>query len=71
MSVLVGLGLNAAFGWTWADPLVVLVVGGFPAYAGVDAWQGGGAGARLNSDVRAGAGSPLRECRQQHELDGG
>lgn len=39
INVLVGLGLNAVFGWAWADPLVALVVAGFAAYAGVDAWR--------------------------------
>ena len=37
--VLIGLGLNAAFGWAWADPLVALVVAGFAAYAGIDSWR--------------------------------
>ena len=39
VNVLVGLGLNAALGWAWADPAVALVVAGFAAYAGVDAWR--------------------------------
>lgn len=39
VNVLVGLGLNAAFGWSWADPTVALVVAGFAAYAGVDSWR--------------------------------
>jgi len=39
VNVLVGLGVNAAFGWAWADPLVALVVAGFAAYAGVDSWR--------------------------------
>ena len=42
VNVLVGLGLNAAFGWSWADPTVALVVAGFAAYAGVDAWREAG-----------------------------
>lgn len=42
VNVLVGLGLNAAFGLAWADPLVALVVSGFAAYAGVDAWRESG-----------------------------
>lgn len=42
VNVLVGLGLHAAFGWAWADPLVALVVAGFAAYAGVDAWREAG-----------------------------
>lgn len=39
INVLVGLGLNAAFGWAWADPAVALVVAAFAAYAGVDSWR--------------------------------
>ena len=39
VNVLIGLGLNAVFGWAWADPLVALVVAGFAAYAGRDAWR--------------------------------
>ncbi len=39
VNVLIGLGLNAAFGWAWADPLVALVVAGFAVYAGVDGWR--------------------------------
>ena len=42
VNVLVGLGLNAAIGWAWADPAVGLVVAGFAAYAGVDAWREAG-----------------------------
>jgi len=42
VNVLVGLGVNAAFGWAWADPLVALVVAGFAAYAGIDAWREAG-----------------------------
>lgn len=39
VNVLVGLGLNAAFALSWADPTVALVVAGFAAWAGVDAWR--------------------------------
>lgn len=42
VNVLVGLGLNAAVGWVWADPMVAFVVAGFAAYAGVDAWREAG-----------------------------
>lgn len=38
-SVLVGLGLNASFGWWWADPAVALLVAGLAVRSGVDAWQ--------------------------------
>lgn len=42
INVLVGLGLNAAFGWAWADSTVALVVAAFAAYAGVDSWREAG-----------------------------
>jgi len=42
VNVLVGLALNAALGWAWADPAVALVVTGFAIYAGVDAWREAG-----------------------------
>lgn len=42
INVLVGLGINAAFGWAWADPAVALVVAAFAAYAGVDSWREAG-----------------------------
>lgn len=42
VNVLVGLGLNAAMGWAWADPLVALVVAAFAVYAGVDSWREAG-----------------------------
>ena len=42
VNVLAGLGLNAAFGWAWADPAVALVVAAFAAYAGVDSWRDAG-----------------------------
>ena len=37
--VLVGLGLNAAFGWWWADPAAALVVAGLAATEGVRSWR--------------------------------
>ena len=42
INVLVGLGVNALFGWAWADPAVALIVAGFAVYAGVDAWREAG-----------------------------
>jgi divalent metal cation (Fe/Co/Zn/Cd) transporter len=38
--LLVGLVLNAAFGWSWADSLVALVVAGVAVREGVEAWRG-------------------------------
>lgn len=39
LTVLVGLGLNAAVGWWWADPAAALVVSGFAAWSGYRAWR--------------------------------
>lgn len=39
VSLLVGLGLNAAFGLWWADPVAALVVAAIAAKEGVEAWR--------------------------------
>jgi divalent metal cation (Fe/Co/Zn/Cd) transporter len=38
--LLVGLVLNATLGWSWADPLVALVIAGVAVKEGWDAWRG-------------------------------
>ena len=38
--LLVGLGLNALFGWSWADPVAALVIAGFAIREGLAAWRG-------------------------------
>jgi len=38
--LLVGLGLNSLFGWTWADPLAALVIAGWAVREGLEAWRG-------------------------------
>ena len=38
--LLVGLGLNWLWGWTWADPVAALVIAGVAVREGVAAWQG-------------------------------
>jgi divalent metal cation (Fe/Co/Zn/Cd) transporter len=40
--LLIGLVLNAAFGWTWADPVVALVIAGLAVREGIRAWRGDG-----------------------------
>lgn len=40
IALLVGLGLNAAFGWWWADPAAALVIAGVAAREGVESWRG-------------------------------
>lgn len=37
--VLVGLALNALFGWWWADPVAALLVGGLAAVEAVRTWR--------------------------------
>jgi divalent metal cation (Fe/Co/Zn/Cd) transporter len=41
-ALLVGLVLNAAFNWSWADPLAALVIAGFAVREGREAWRGEG-----------------------------
>jgi divalent metal cation (Fe/Co/Zn/Cd) transporter len=38
--LLVGLLLNALWGWSWADPIAALVIAGAAAKEGVEAWRG-------------------------------
>jgi divalent metal cation (Fe/Co/Zn/Cd) transporter len=40
LTALVGLGLNLAFGWWWADPVAALAMTLFIAREGWDAWRG-------------------------------
>jgi divalent metal cation (Fe/Co/Zn/Cd) transporter len=38
--LLAGLVLNALFGWSWADPIVALVIAGVAMKEGREAWRG-------------------------------
>jgi divalent metal cation (Fe/Co/Zn/Cd) transporter len=38
--LLVGLVLNGAFGWSWADPVAALVIAAVAVKEGRDAWRG-------------------------------
>ncbi|MFI6476866.1 cation diffusion facilitator family transporter [Nonomuraea sp. NPDC050663] len=38
--LLVGLALNSAFGWWWADPVAALVIAGVAVKEGREAWRG-------------------------------
>ena len=40
VALLIGLGLNALFGWWWADPVAGLVIAGFLVREAREAWQG-------------------------------
>lgn len=39
-AVLIGLVLNSAFGWWWADPIAGLVIAVFAMREGLEAWKG-------------------------------
>lgn len=39
ISLLAGLGLNALFGWWWADPAVALLIAGVAVREGWEAWE--------------------------------
>lgn len=41
-ALLVGLVLNAAFGWSWTDPVAALVIAGFAVREGLESWRGDG-----------------------------
>jgi divalent metal cation (Fe/Co/Zn/Cd) transporter len=38
--LLVGLGLNSLFGWSWADPVAALAIAAIAVKEGRDAWRG-------------------------------
>lgn len=38
--LLIGLALNALFGWSWADPLAALVIAAVAVREGREAWRG-------------------------------
>lgn len=40
LSLLIGLGLNALFGWWWADPLAGVAIGGFMLREAWNSWRG-------------------------------
>ena len=42
VSLLAGLGANAALSWWWADPAVALLVAGIAAWSGIEAWREAG-----------------------------
>lgn len=42
ISLLAGLGVNALFGWWWADPVAALLIAGVALYEGVETWREAG-----------------------------
>jgi divalent metal cation (Fe/Co/Zn/Cd) transporter len=63
--LLLGLGLNALFGWSWADPVAAVVIAAVAVKEGVAAWRGDGCcapsfvavGVEGGRDQSAGVGS--------------
>jgi divalent metal cation (Fe/Co/Zn/Cd) transporter len=41
-ATILGLGLNGAFGWRWADPAAALVIAALAVREGLEAWRAAG-----------------------------
>jgi divalent metal cation (Fe/Co/Zn/Cd) transporter len=63
-----GIGLNAAFGWWWADPVAALGMTWFIAREGLEAWRGEECGCAGEALAAAAADPPETE---RCECDGG
>ena len=50
LAVLIGLGLNAAFDWWWADGVLALLIALLAAREGIEAWRGRDASAPVESE---------------------
>lgn len=55
--LLLGLGLNAMFGWSWADPIAALVIAAVAVKEGRDAWRGDTCCPPLTTVSRSDAGT--------------
>lgn len=60
--LLVGLLLNGALGWWWADPVAALVIAGFAVREGVEAWRGDACGTPLAELVGGSARAEDDDC---------
>ena len=60
--LLVGLGLNSLFGWTWADPVAALVIAAIAVREGRDAWRGDICCAVPVGTTNESAGAPADGC---------
>lgn len=56
--LLVGLLANAAFGWSWADPMAALVIAGIAVKEGREAWRGDGCCAPAGLSTLKAGGDP-------------
>ena len=66
-TLLVGLVLNAAFGWSWADPLAALAIAAFAVKEGVEAWRGDDETTRVTTGAfleQLSAGSTTPPCQE-------
>ena len=61
-AVLLGLILNSAFGWTWADPIAGLVIVIFAVREGLQAWRGDG----CTSSIGELTGETEPACTDEH-----
>ncbi|WP_340559069.1 cation transporter [Streptomyces sp. GSL17-111] len=60
--LLLGLILNAAFGWSWADPVAALVIAAVAVREGRDAWRGKGCCAAPAGATAPAAGAESDAC---------
>lgn len=62
--LLVGLVLNAALGWSWADPIAALVIAALAVKEGREAWQGKGCcAAPATAEAETCGCHPEDDCR--------
>ena len=73
--LLVGLGLNSLFGWSWADPLAGLVIAAVAVREGLEAWRGDSccspvAAALATEEAAEDAGSGCAPARCSDPVEG-
>ncbi|WP_228981192.1 cation transporter [Streptomyces sp. DH12] len=68
--LLVGLVLNAALGWSWADPAAALAIAALAVKEGRDAWRGEGCCAPAASPLAPDVGEEACGCRPGCECCG-
>lgn len=65
--LLVGLVLNATLGWSWADPIVGLIIAAVAAREGLEAWRGEGCCAAMSGGAHTDCAA---SCGCSNELGG-
>jgi divalent metal cation (Fe/Co/Zn/Cd) transporter len=60
--LLVGLGLNSLFGWSWADPVAGLVIAAVAVREGLEAWRGDSCCSPVAAALRPDAAEPAEAC---------